>query len=110
MQPAVVEKNENQGRCTWERKGAGDSKSPSPMRAAECFWPLPVIQDVESVRKHETGLERGQWLLRKQRFTVLVHSIEATEIVPARGKKEVKKREKDPVRAGRLVLHGHVPL
>ena len=36
--------------------------------------------------------------------------IEATEIVPARGKKEVKKREKDPVRAGRLVLHGHVPL
>jgi hypothetical protein len=25
---------------------------------------------VESVRKHETGLERGQWLLRKLRFTV----------------------------------------
>jgi hypothetical protein len=44
------------------------------MRAAECFRPLPVIKDVESVRKHETGLERGQWLLRKQRFTVLVHS------------------------------------
>jgi hypothetical protein len=74
MRPAVVEKIENQGRCTWERKGAGDSKSPSPMRAAECFRPLPVIKDVESVRKHETGLERGQWLLRKQRFTVLVHS------------------------------------
>ena len=74
MRPAVVEKIENQGRCTWERRGAGDSKSPSPMRAAECFRPLPVIKDVESVRKHETGLERGQWLLRKQRFTVLVHS------------------------------------
>ena len=27
---------------------------------------------VESVRKHETGLERGQWLLRKLRFTVFM--------------------------------------
>jgi hypothetical protein len=71
IRPAVVEKIENQGRCTWERRGAGDSKSPSPMRAAECFRPLPVIKDVESVRKHETGLECDQRLPRKLRITVL---------------------------------------
>ena len=41
---------------------------------------------------------------------VRVLHIEATEVIPARGKKEVKKREKDPGRAGRLVLYGHVPL
>ena len=27
---------------------------------------------VKSVRKHETGLKRGQWLLRKLRFTVFM--------------------------------------
>jgi hypothetical protein len=26
MRPVVVEKIENQGRCTWKRGGAGDSK------------------------------------------------------------------------------------
>jgi hypothetical protein len=36
-------------------------------------------------------------------------NLEATEVIPARGKKEVKKCEKDPGRAGRLVLYGHVP-
>ena len=46
----------------------------SAIRAAEYFWPLQAFRHVELVRKHETGLERGQWLLRKQRFTVLVHS------------------------------------
>ena len=48
--------------------------------------------------------------MQNRHNTKYVKTIEATEIVPARGKKEVKKREKDPVRAGRLVLHGHVPL
>ena len=38
-----------------------------------------------------------------------VGCLEATEVIPARGKKEVKKCKKDPGRAGRLVLHGHVP-
>jgi hypothetical protein len=71
MRSAVVKIIENQGRCTWERRGAGDSKLPSPMRAAECFRPLPVIKDVESVRKHETGLECDQRLPRKLRITVL---------------------------------------
>ena len=36
--------------------------------------------------------------------------LEATEVIPARGIKKVKKREKDPGLASRLVLHGHVPL
>ena len=76
MRPAGVKKIENQGRCTWERRGAGDSKSPSPMRAAECFRPLPVIKDVESVRKHETGLECDQRLPRKLRITVLTQQRE----------------------------------
>ena len=70
MRSAVVKIIENQGRCTWERRGAGDSKSPSPMRAAECFRPLPVIKDVESVRKHETGLECDKRLPRKLRIKV----------------------------------------
>ena len=68
--PAGVEKIENQGRCTWERRGAGDSKSPSLIRAAEGIRPLPVIKDVELVRKHETGLECDQRLSRKLRIKV----------------------------------------
>ena len=32
---------------------------------------LQAFRHVESVRKHETGLERGQWLQRKRRFIVL---------------------------------------
>jgi hypothetical protein len=36
--------------------------------------------------------------------------LEATEVIPARGIKEVKKREKDPGLTSRVVLHGHVPL
>jgi hypothetical protein len=76
MRSAVVKIIENQGRCTWERRRAGDSKLPSPMRAAECFLPLPVIKDVESVRKHETGLECDQRLPRKLRITVLTQQRE----------------------------------
>jgi hypothetical protein len=36
--------------------------------------------------------------------------LEATEVIPARCIKEVKKREKDPGLASHLVLHGQVPL
>jgi hypothetical protein len=43
----------------------------SAIRAAEYFWPLQAFRHVESVRKHQTGLERGQWLPRKLRITVL---------------------------------------
>jgi hypothetical protein len=43
----------------------------SAIRAAEYFWPLQAFRHVESVRNHETGLERGQRLPRKLRFTVL---------------------------------------
>ena len=64
---AVAEKTEKY--CAQAQQGRGEprSKSPSPIRAAECFRPLSVIKGVESVRKHETGLEGGQWLLRKFR-------------------------------------------
>jgi hypothetical protein len=51
------------------RCGSG-SKSQTPIRAAEYFRPSRVFKGIKSVRKHETGLERGQWLLRKLRFTV----------------------------------------
>ena len=65
----------------------GDSKSPSSIRAAECFRPLSVLNFVESVRKIETGLERGQWLSRKMRNTVLMQQNDlltpASEIVVA---------------------------
>ena len=50
----------------------GDSNSPSSIRTAECFWPLSVLNGVDSVRKIETGLECGQWLLRKLRNTVFM--------------------------------------
>ena len=56
------------------RRGELRSKSASLIRAAEYLRPLPVLKGVESVRNHETGLERGQWLLRKLRITVSVNS------------------------------------
>ena len=54
----------------WMRRGEPRSKSLSRMRTAGCFRPSPVLKYVESVRNHETGLERGQWLLRKLRIKV----------------------------------------
>jgi hypothetical protein len=46
-----------------------------------------VLNFVESVRKIETGLERGQWLSRKMRNTVLMQQNDlltpASEIVVA---------------------------
>jgi hypothetical protein len=57
------------------RRGGPRPKSPSPIRAAECFWPLRVFMGVESRRKIETGLERGQGLSRKLRNTVLMCKI-----------------------------------
>ena len=50
----------------------GDSKSPSSIRTAECFWLLSVLNGADSVRKIETGLECGQWLLRKLRNSVFM--------------------------------------
>jgi hypothetical protein len=41
------------------------SESSSPIRAAERFMSLHKFESVESVQKIETGLECGQWLLRK---------------------------------------------
>ena len=55
------------------RRGEPRSKSPSPIRAAECFWPLRVFKGVKSVQNHETGLKGGQWLPRKLRITVTEH-------------------------------------
>ena len=52
-------------------RGELRSKSPSPIRAAECIRPLQMFTGVESVRKIETGLEGGGWLLRKLRNTEL---------------------------------------
>jgi hypothetical protein len=43
----------------------------SAIRAAEYFWPLQAFRHVELVQNHETGLERGQRLSRKLRFSVL---------------------------------------
>ena len=59
---------------TWKRRGESSSKSQGAIRAAGYFWPLYAFRHVESVRKHKTGLKRGQQLLRKLRFTVLVHT------------------------------------
>ena len=39
---------------------------------AECFWPLSVLNGVDSVREIEAGLECGQWLLIKLRNTVFM--------------------------------------
>jgi hypothetical protein len=50
----------------------GNSKSPASIRADECFWPLPVIDGDVSVQTIKSGLECGQWLLRKLRITVLM--------------------------------------
>ena len=51
----------------------GDSKSLSPLRAAECFRPSQMFMGVDSVRKHETGLECDQRLSRKMRIKVAAH-------------------------------------
>jgi hypothetical protein len=37
-----------------------------------CFWLLHVIKGVVSVWTIESGVECSQWLLRKQRITVLM--------------------------------------
>ena len=52
------------------RRGDPPRKSSSPIRGAECFRPLHTFLGVKSVRKIETGLERGQQLSRKLRNTV----------------------------------------
>ena len=57
------------------RRGDPPRKSSSLIRAAECFRPLRKFKGVESVRKTETGLKRGQRLSRKLRNTVLMHSM-----------------------------------
>ena len=54
--------------CTDE--GEQRSKSASLIRAAGCFRRLRMFKGVELVQIHETGLEKGQWLLRKLRITV----------------------------------------
>ena len=58
----------------WKNTARGEqrSKSPTLIRAAECFRPLQVFAGVESVQNHETVLERGQQLSRKLRNTVLM--------------------------------------
>ena len=52
------------------RRGDLPRKSPSLIRAAEGTWPLSALVDVQSVRKHETGLECDQRLPRKLRIKV----------------------------------------
>ena len=66
----VAEKTEIHCARAQYRRGGTRPKTQSAIHAAEYFWPLPALMHVESVRKHEMGLERGQWLLRKLRFTV----------------------------------------
>ena len=55
-------------------EGEPNSNLESPIRAAEYFRPLAaslsVFKGIKSVQNHETGLEKGQWLLRKLRITV----------------------------------------
>ena len=36
------------------------------------FWPLSVLNGVDSAQKIESGLECSQWLLRKLRNTVFM--------------------------------------
>ena len=55
-------------------EGEPNSNLESPIRAAEYFRPLPLFKGIKSVQNHETGLEKGQWLLRKLRITVYVNS------------------------------------
>jgi hypothetical protein len=70
-----------------ERQFNGYSNSLSPIRAAERFWPLLVINSVALVWKNETELECGRWLPRKVRKTVLMQHHDkrraASEIVVA---------------------------
>ena len=69
----VAEKTEIYCALAQNRRGGTRPKTKSVIHAAECFRPLLAFRHVESVRKHEMGLERGRRLLRKLRFTVLVH-------------------------------------
>jgi hypothetical protein len=47
-------------RC--EGEGELHSESARAIRAAEYVWPLPMFKGLDSVKNHETGLERG-WLI-----------------------------------------------
>ena len=67
----MAEKTEIYCARAQERRGGTRLKMKSAIRVAEYFWPLQAFRHVESVLKHETGLERGQQLPRKLRFTVL---------------------------------------
>jgi hypothetical protein len=59
--------------CSTMTRGEQPRKSSSsPIRGAERFRPLHKLRQVKSVRKIETGLERGQRLPRKLRNTVLL--------------------------------------
>jgi hypothetical protein len=58
--------------CSTMTRGEPPRKSSSPIRAAEHFRPLHKLRQAESVRKIETGLERGQWLPRNLRNTLLL--------------------------------------
>ena len=62
------------------KEGEPNSNLASPIRAAECFWPLRVFKGVESVQNHETGLKGGRWLPRKLRITVIEHCKEEGEL------------------------------
>ena len=71
MRPAVAEKTEIYCSRAQNRRGGTRPKTQSAIHAAECFRPSRALRHVDSVQKHETGLERGWWFLRKLRFIVL---------------------------------------
>ena len=56
-------------RC--EGEGELHSDSALPIRAAGYVWPLPMLKGLESVKNHETGLERGRLLPRYSQFNVV---------------------------------------
>jgi hypothetical protein len=56
---------------TCQRKGLSRSTSQTLICAAECFWPSTVFMHAELVRKNETGPEKGLWLPRFFRNTVV---------------------------------------
>ena len=72
------------------KEGEPNSNLASPIRAAECFWPLRVFKGVESVQNHETGLKGGRWLPRKLRITVTEHCT---------GEGEQRSKSASPIRA-----------
>ena len=76
----ITKRNSKRVCCCWDNQkflrklritagGELGSKSPSPIRAAECFRPFHVFMGGKSGRKIETGLECGQPLLRKSIIT-----------------------------------------